>query len=37
MRTPEHLLDFTYLFDERSENPAHATMGKGQRTSGFFV
>jgi hypothetical protein len=30
--TPEHRLDFTYLFDDRAANPAHQTMGKGQRT-----
>jgi hypothetical protein len=33
--TPEHRLDFTYLFDERTENPAHVTMGQGQRTRGL--
>ena len=28
---PSHLLDFTYLFDDRLDNPAHLRMGKGVR------
>ena len=32
--TAEHWLDFTYMFDDRTENPAHVTMGQGQRTRG---
>jgi hypothetical protein len=32
--TPKHCLDFTYLFDDQAANPAHLTMGKGQRTRG---
>ncbi|MBI1369800.1 MAG: hypothetical protein GC162_14235 [Planctomycetes bacterium] len=32
--TPEHRLDLTYMFDDRTVNPAHVTMGEGQRTRG---
>jgi hypothetical protein len=32
--TPEHRLDFTYMFDDRTANPAHTTMGQGQRARG---
>jgi hypothetical protein len=30
----EHILDFTYLFDRRLDNPAYFTMGEGRRIRG---